>query len=152
NLGRIATLSDELHDDFDITNTIFVGIHYLDRFDRREKYHPDGKQHENYKKFLMNEVIPLIKEQLPINPLGENWALMGDSLAGTLAFLVATQNFNTFDYVIMQSPLVVESVIHAAEKLDLNDDFEIYNTLYLKLNYVGKTNDGKINFMKHNNS
>src|SRR5690625_7097468 len=66
NLVRIATLSDELHDDFDITNTIFVGIHYLDRFDRREKYHPDGKQHENYKKFLMNEVIPMIKEQLPI--------------------------------------------------------------------------------------
>src|SRR5699024_1524911 len=71
-LSRTAILSDELHDDFDITNIIFVYIHYLDRFDRREKYHPDGKQHENYKKFLMNEVIPLIKEQLPINPLGEN--------------------------------------------------------------------------------
>lgn len=150
NLGRIATLSDELHDDFDITNTIFVGIHYLDRFDRREKYHPDGKQHENYKKFLMNEVIPMIKEQLPINPLGENWALMGDSLAGTLAFLVATQNLNTFDYVIMQSPLVDESVIHAAEKLDLNNDLEIYHTIGLNETEVGTTVDGKIDFVTPN--
>src|SRR5699024_6533022 len=118
NLGRIATRSDELHDDFDITNTIFVGIHYLDRYDRREKYHPDGKQHENYKKFLMNEVIPMNKEQLPINTLGENWELMGDSLAGTLALLEATQKLNIFDYITMRSSSVDESLIHPPEKLD----------------------------------
>src|SRR5699024_1894529 len=61
NFGRIATLSDELHDDFDITNTMFVVIQYLYRFDRRENYHLHSKQHTKYKKSLMNEVIPLIK-------------------------------------------------------------------------------------------
>src|SRR5699024_11595473 len=105
------------------------------------EYHPDDKQHENYKKVVMNEVIPMLKEQLPINALGENWALMGDSLAGTLAFLVATQNLNTFDYVIMQSPLVDESVIHAAEKLDLNNDLELYKKIGLLETEVRTTID-----------
>ena len=33
-LGRIATVSDRLHDQFDIVNATFVGIPYKDRFDR----------------------------------------------------------------------------------------------------------------------
>src|SRR5690625_5546930 len=64
---------------------------------------------------------------------------MDHSLAGTLACLVATQNLNTFDYVIMQSPLVDESVIHAAENLDLNDDLEIYHTIGLNETEVNTT-------------
>src|SRR5690625_5883037 len=47
-LGRIATLSDELHDEYEIVNTYFVGIHYIDRYDRLKKYHPDGEQNEAY--------------------------------------------------------------------------------------------------------
>ncbi len=149
NVGRIATLSDSLHDDFAITNTIFIGIHYIDRFDRREKYHPDGKNHDNYKKFVIHEAIPLIKEQLPINPLGEKWTLMGDSLAGTLAFLIAVENQDLFNNVIMQSPLVNEDVIKAAEKLD-QSDLEIYHTIGLKETEVGTTVDGKIDFVTPN--
>ncbi len=149
NVGRIATLSDSLHDDFAITNTIFIGIHYIDRFDRREKYHPDGKNHDNYKKFIIHEAIPLIKEELPINPLGEQWTLMGDSLAGTLAFLIAVENQDLFDNVIMQSPLVNEEIIKAAEMLDLSD-LEIYHTIGLKETAVGTTVDGKIDFVTPN--
>lgn len=150
NLGRVATLSDSLHEDFSITNTIFVGIHYIDRFDRREKYHPDGKEHDNYKKFLVKEVVPLISEQLPINPLGEKWTLMGDSLAGTLAFLIAAENQDLFDNVIMQSPLVNETVIQIANQLDDNSDLEIYHTIGLKETEVGTTVDGKIDFVTPN--
>ena len=43
-LGRVATVSDEMHDDYELSNTVFVGIHYIDRFDRLKKYHPDGEQ------------------------------------------------------------------------------------------------------------
>lgn len=150
NIGKVATVSDKLHDDFAIANTIFIGIHYIDRFDRRDKYHPDGKEHEDYKKFLVKEVVPFITEQLPINPLGDKWTLMGDSLAGTLAFLIAIENQDLFDNVIMQSPLVNETVIDAANKLEIDADLEIYHTIGLKETEVGTTVDGKIDFVTPN--
>lgn len=150
NLGKVATVSDALHDDFAITNTIFIGIHYIDRYDRRNKYHPDGDQHDNYKKFIIKEVVPLVKEQLPINPLGEKWTLMGDSLAGTLAFLVAAENQDLFDNVIMQSPLVDEQVIKIANNLEQNTNLEIYHTIGLKETEVGTTVDGKVDFVAPN--
>ena len=150
NVGRVATVSDKLHDDFDITNTVFIGIHYIDRFDRRDKYHPDGKQQKAYKKFLIEEVVPFVAKQLPINPLGEKWTLMGDSLAGTLAFLTAIENQDLFDNVIMQSPLVNDTVINAAKKLRNNADLEIYHTIGLKETEVGTTVDGKIDFVTPN--
>src|SRR5690625_4564112 len=65
-LGRIATLSDELHDEYEIVNTYFVGIHYIDRYDRLKKYHPDGEQNEAYMKFLTEEVVALIDETIPL--------------------------------------------------------------------------------------
>ena len=150
NLGKVATLSDSLHDDFSINNTIFIGIHYIDRFDRRSKYHPDGDQHNNYKKFLVNEVVPKVKEELPINPLGEKWTLMGDSLAGTLAFLVAAENQDLFDNVIMQSPLVNDQVIEVAKQLKDNTNLEIYHTIGLKETAVGTTVDGRVDFVTPN--
>ncbi|HLR59144.1 MAG TPA: alpha/beta hydrolase-fold protein [Pseudogracilibacillus sp.] len=150
NLGKVATISDKLHDELDITNTIFIGIHYIDRFDRRDKYHPEGEKYENYKKFLVNEVIPFVTEELPINPLGEKWTLMGDSLAGTLAFLTAIENQHLFDNIIMQSPLVNDFVIESAKQLSSNTDLEVYHTIGLKETDVGTTADGKIDFVTPN--
>src|SRR5690625_4771481 len=69
-MGRIATVSDQLHEEDEIINTTFVGIHYIDRADRLKKYHPNGEQFEAYVKFLTQEVLPMLKEKLPLNPLG----------------------------------------------------------------------------------
>lgn len=51
-LGRIASLSDDLHSENKIENTIFVGIHYKDKYDRRNKYHPSGEQQDAYIHFF----------------------------------------------------------------------------------------------------
>lgn len=150
NMGRVATLSDKLHSEFDIVNTIFIGIHYNDRYDRREKYHPKGNMHTAYKQFLIDEVIPVISEELPLNPLGESWALMGDSLAGTLAFLVAIEYLDFFDKVIMQSPLVNKDVLNVADKLPNKADLEIYHTIGLNETNVPTTSDGELDFIKPN--
>lgn len=149
-LGRIATLSDKFHDDYELVNTVFVGIHYIDRFDRREKYHPHGEQHEDYIKFLVHEVVPLVEEHLPINPLGTSWALMGDSLAGSLAFITAVKYPDLFDKVIMQSPLVDDSMIELAKDADDLSSLEIYHTIGLKETSVPTTVDGRIEFVKPN--
>src|SRR5690625_1729245 len=103
-LGRVATLSDQLHESGDLVNTTFVGIHYVDRFDRLKKYHPDGEQFEDYIHFLTEEVVPLLNEIVQLNPLGTERTLMGDSLAGTLALLCSLRHPTLYHNVIMHSP------------------------------------------------
>src|SRR5699024_4255348 len=114
-LGRIATLSDKLHESGVIENTIFAGIHYRDKYDRRAKYHPQGSQHEAYCKFLAHEVVPFLDNALPAYHMNQSRALLGDSLAGTLALMCALAYPHTFGKVMMQSPYVDETVLKAVE-------------------------------------
>ncbi|CDQ40619.1 MULTISPECIES: alpha/beta hydrolase [Virgibacillus] len=141
-MGRIATLSDRLHENEDMTNTIFVGIHYQDKFDRRKKYHPQGEQNQSYTKFLVNEVVPFLDELLPTFHMGQSRTLMGDSLAGTLAFMTAIRYPHTFGNVIMQSPYVDETVLEAANQATNLDAIDIYHTIGSEETKV-TTTDGK---------
>jgi|SRR5690625_3383994 len=145
-LGRIATLSDELHDEYEIVNTYFVGIHYIDRYDRLKKYHPDGEQNEAYMKFLTEEVVPLIDETIPLNPLGVKRTLMGDSLAATLALMTALKFPSLFHKVILQSPFVDDTVIQVAQNSD-NHLLEIYHSIGLLEESVPTTELGKVDFV-----
>lgn len=110
-MGRAATLSDKLHRDNRIENTIFIGIHYQDKYDRREKYHPDGSRQGDYVNFLIREVVPFLDEELPGYHMGRGRTLAGDSLAGTLGLMTAAKFPNIFGNVIAQSPYVDEHVM-----------------------------------------
>ncbi len=149
-MGRIATLSDRLHEAEEITNTVFIGIHYKDKFDRREKYHPSGKQNEAYTKFLVNEVVPLLDDILPTYHMGQSRALMGDSLAGTLAFITALKYPNTFGKVIMQSPYVDETVLDALENAKDIHSIDIYHTIGTDETNVDTTDGKQMDFVKPN--
>ena len=150
NLGRLATVSDQLHDSYDIVNTIFVGIHYKDRFERRERYHPQGKENKHYELFIVEEVIALLKDIVPLNPLGITYSLMGDSLAGTFAFMTAVKHDTIFKNIIMQSPLVNEDVLELAKKSDSISRLNIYHTIGLKESAVPTTVDGEVEFVQPN--
>lgn len=128
-LGRVATFSDRLHEKEEIENTVFVGIHYQNRQDRWNKYHPNGKQNEAYMKFLVQEVVPLLDTLLPSYHMGQSRALMGDSLAGTLALMTAIQYPHTFGKVIMQSPYVNETVLNAVKNAINLQSIDIYHTI-----------------------
>ncbi|WP_100011502.1 alpha/beta hydrolase [Lentibacillus sediminis] len=128
-MGRVATLSDRLHDSAEINNTVFAGIHYQDKFDRRKKYHPSGEQNAAYTKFLVHEVVPLLDEELPTYHMGKSRALMGDSLAGTLALMTAFKYPNTFGKVIMQSPYVDDTVLEAVKEASDIHSVDIYHTI-----------------------
>lgn len=149
-LGRVATLSDRLHDEYEIENTIFVGIHYQDRQDRLKKYHPDGEQHDAYVKFLVHEVVPYLDEQLPTYHMGGSRALMGDSLAGTLAIVVASKYPNTFGKVVMQSPLVDEKVLEIVENAQNLQGIDIYHTIGTNETNVKTTVDPDVDFVTPN--
>jgi len=128
-LGRIATLSDRLQGEGEIENTVFVGIHYKNRDDRRRKYHPTGEQHKAYTNFLIHEMVPFLDEFLPTYNMGYTRTLMGDSLAGTLALVTAFSYPNTFGKVIMQSPYIDETVLNIIKETDLNQTIDIFHTI-----------------------
>lgn len=147
-MGRIATLSDTLHDDGDINPTIFVGIHYQNRYDRWDKYHPEGKQNDTYTSFLVKEVLPAVEDELHITPISR--ALMGDSLAGTFAWMTATSFPSTFQKVIMQSPLVNKNVLIQARNMKQSDQLEIYHSIGLEETEVHTTSGDVTNFLQPN--
>ncbi|MBP2258619.1 enterochelin esterase-like enzyme [Virgibacillus campisalis] len=142
-LGRVATLSDRLHSKEAIENTVFAGIHYQDKYDRRKKYHPSGEQQQDYIKFLIHEVVPLLDDMYPTYQMGRSRALMGDSLAGTLALMTALKYPNTFGKVIMQSPYVDEKVIDAVQNAKNMESIDIYHTIGENETAVGTT-DGSV--------
>src|SRR5690625_3944093 len=148
-MGRVATISDRMHDDYGLVNTVFGGIHYIDRQDRLKKYHPEGEQYEAYKQFLIEEVIPLMNDIIPINPLGTTYSLMGDSLAGTIAFMTAIEYQHIFKKIVLQSPLVDEHVLKAARAIGSNT-LKIYHSIGLKETDVYTSHEGHIDFLQPN--
>lgn len=139
-MGRVATVSDQLHEDGDIEYTIFVGIHYQDRYDRRRKYHPDGEQLQAYIQFVVNEVVPFLDENYQIR---SPRILMGDSLAGTLAFMIASKQPHIFNKIIIQSPFVDQEILQLAENTENLSLLDIYHTIGEAETTV-KTTDGQI--------
>ncbi|ASK60739.1 hypothetical protein CFK37_00205 [Virgibacillus phasianinus] len=149
-LGRAATLSDRLHAQEEIENTVFVGIHYNDKFDRRTKYHPSGEKQDAYIKFLVYEVTPLLDDMLPTYHMGHSRALMGDSLAGTLALMTALRYPHTFGKVIMQSPYVDNKVMDAVRHAKDLHSIDIYHTIGTKETEVDTTDGKKQDFLAPN--
>ncbi len=149
-MGRVATFSDKLHEDAEIENTIFIGIHYKDRYDRLKKYHPSGEQYEAYSKFIMKEVVPLLDDLLPTFHMGGSRALMGDSLAGTFALTMAIKYPNTFGKVIIQSPLVDDVVLEAVENASNLEVLDIYHTIGTNETNVQTTKEPNVDFLTPN--
>ncbi|WLR47513.1 alpha/beta hydrolase-fold protein [Halobacillus litoralis] len=149
-MGRAATLSDKLHKENKIENTIFIGIHYNDKYDRQDKYHPDGKKQGEYVNFLIREVVPFLDDELPGYCMGRGRTLVGDSLAGTLALMTAVKFPNIFGNVIMQSPYVDE---HVKEVVQSTRDFSsltIYHTIGMEETDVETTEGARKNFLEPN--
>ncbi|RKQ32647.1 alpha/beta hydrolase [Oceanobacillus halophilus] len=143
-MGRVATFSDKLHGSEEITNTVFVGIHYKNRNDRRKKYHPDGEEYQAYTQFIVKEVVPLLDDLIPTLFLGKSRALMGDSLAGTFALATAIKYPNTFGKVIMHSPYIDNTMLRLVEETDTDlSSIDIYHTIGTKEDEA-TLSDGKV--------
>ncbi|MCP3026652.1 alpha/beta hydrolase-fold protein [Halobacillus sp. A5] len=149
-MGRAATLSDQLHSEREIENTIFIGIHYYDKYDRQDKYHPDGKKQGDYINFLIREVVPYLDENLPGYSMGRGRTLAGDSLAGTLALMTAARFPNIFGNVIMQSPYVDEHVLEYIQSINDLSSLTIYHTIGTLEKDVTTTDGSRKNFLEPN--
>ena len=142
-MGRVASVSDQLHEDGDIEHTIFIGIHYQDKYDRRKKYHPDGEQQDAYIQFLSQEVVPFLDENFSTLKTGQSRILMGDSLAGTLALMTAIKYPHIFGNIIIQSPYIDQTVLQLVKNTEDLPVLNIYHTIGENETAV-KTTDGSI--------
>ncbi|MBM7553996.1 alpha/beta hydrolase [Thalassobacillus pellis] len=149
-MGRVATLSDKLHEQKQIESTIFVGIHYKDRYDRQDKYHPNGEKQAAYIKFLVNEVAPFLDDEFPGYHMGSGRTLMGDSLGGTVSLMTAIKYPNIFGNVVMQSPFVNDAVMNAVKGSKDLASLAIYHTIGDQETEVETTNGDVKDFLKPN--
>ncbi|GAB4073976.1 alpha/beta hydrolase-fold protein [Barrientosiimonas marina] len=142
-MGRAATWCDELQEQGAITGTILVGIHYSDKWDRREKYHPQGQQSRAYRKFLALEVVPYLDDSFPSLYMAHARTLAGDSLGGSQALMTALTYPHTFGKVIMQSPYVDQSVLDAVKTAKAISSIAVYHSIGTEETAV-ETTDGDI--------
>jgi enterochelin esterase-like enzyme len=129
NLGRIASLTDQLLMERRIRDVIIVGLPYEDKRERWHRYHPDGDFQEAYLRFMTREVLPAVEKQYAVDYLASERFLIGDSLGGSISFNAALRYPHTFGNVIMQSPFVNEAMIGKVKGFDLPSQISIYHSI-----------------------
>ena len=131
-LGGIARLADQLIDDYEIEQTIFVGVPYRDAKDRARKYIPTGDLFDAYIRFLAHELVPYLDKEFSTNQLASSRVLMGDSLAATASLMGVIHYPNIFGKAIMHSPYVDEHVLKKVEDVKHEDSIFLYHVIGLK--------------------
>jgi enterochelin esterase-like enzyme len=92
----------------------------------------------------------MLDDELPTYHMGYTRALMGDSLAGTLALMTALKYPNTFGKVIMQSPYVDETVLEKVKDSDNLHSMDIYHTIGTAETEVKMTDNQTMDFVSPN--
>ncbi|TAA73153.1 alpha/beta hydrolase [Planococcus salinarum] len=128
-LGRVPRVVDELLENREIENIIFVGVPYKSVDDRNNKYEPSGQQHAAYLRFLAHELVPFLDEKYPTYQVGMGRTLIGDSLAATVSMMAALKYPNIFGRVILQSPKVGPEMMEAVSKFNSANAFTVYHVI-----------------------
>lgn len=149
-LGRVPRVVDELLENQEIENIIFVGIPYKSVEDRNLKYEPTGEQHAAYLRFLAHELAPYLDEKYPTYQVGMGRTLIGDSLAATVSLMAALKYPNIFGRVILQSPKVGPEMMEAVEKFLMNNSFTVYHVIGSEETEVKLTNGETADFLTPN--
>ncbi|KYG90848.1 hypothetical protein A0U40_17790 [[Bacillus] sp. KCTC 13219] len=128
-LGSIPRLADELIDNYEMENTIIVGVPYKNVADRQKKYIPSGEQHGAFLRFLAHELVPYLDENYATFQLGQTRGMIGDSMAATAALMATLKYPNVFCKAILQSPYVDELVLEAVANATNYSAISIYHII-----------------------
>jgi len=142
-LGRVSGVMNELIENGDIDDTIFVAIPYKSVQDRRDKYLPSGIKHEAYLTFLTEELLPYLDANYSTEDAPEARTLIGDSQAATISLLAALRHPEKFHHIIMHSPYVNEEVMEIVRKVHNVKDYTVYHAIGKKETEV-RTTDHQI--------
>lgn len=121
--GRIQREYERLRRNDEIQRAIIVGFHYEDVDKRREEFHPQGSRSHKTIQAVGKELLRFIDNTFPTYKVGNARILIGDSLAGSIAFLTALTYPTIFSQVAMLSPhsddTVLERVNHCLQYREL---------------------------------
>lgn len=150
NLGRLPKTLEQLSQSEQIDPTLIVGIPYKDKMERWDKYHPEGKKHHQYVRFLAHELVPFLNEKYPTNHMGLGRILIGDSLGATVSLLTALEYPHTFGKVIMQSPMVNDEVIEKVKQFNQPHLIDLYHVIGKEETAVDTTKGAVADFLAPN--
>lgn len=143
--GKIATKASLLLEKKEISNVIIVGVPYNDIDERYEKYHPNGKKHTAFIRFLAEELVPFLDRNYHTYQLAHGRILIGDSLAGTAVLHALFEYPYTFGKGIVQSPYIHHSTINELRQFSSPEMIKLYHVIGSKETEVtvssGKTRD-----------
>lgn len=135
-LGGLPRLADELIDNYEIEQTIFVGVPYVNAKDRTRKYIPSGDLFDAYMRFLAHELVSYLDEEFSTFGLANSRALIGDSMAATASLMGVCRYPNIFGKAILQSPYVDDKVMEIVEQFNASSSPYVYHIIGLQENKV----------------
>ena len=147
-LGRLASLLDELAANREISDVITVFLP-VDKAKRYDRYHPLGKEHVAYKRFLAEEVVSYVERDFAAHPLGGARTLIGDSLGGVVSLFTALTYPNTFGQVASQSGAFDDSMCTIVENGSSLHQLSVYMEVGTRENAV-ETSRGTLDLLQGN--
>lgn len=127
-MGRMATLLDKLIEEKKLPDLLAVFLP-VDKTKRQSRYHPDGREHLAYRRFLAEEVVSYIDTHYSTHPLGNGRTLLGESLGGVVSLFTALSYPHTFGQVACQSAAMDASLNKRIEETE----FIVPLNLYLEI-------------------
>ncbi|MDY0323454.1 MAG: alpha/beta hydrolase-fold protein [Candidatus Carbobacillus sp.] len=108
--GRIATIAQSAIENGTLPPFYIVSVD-IDLSKRQAWYHPDGAEHEAYRAFFIEELLPNVEKRLPLPDRGMRRVLAGDSLGGTVSYQLVLNRPDLFQGLIGLSTFFPEQLI-----------------------------------------
>ncbi|MDF2684108.1 MAG: yjcH [Brevibacillus sp.] len=127
-MGRMATLLDRMIGEKELPDLLAVFLP-VDKNKRQERYHPDGREHVAYRRFLADEVVSYIDTHYSTETLGNARTLIGESLGGVVSLFTALAYPHTFGQIACQS-IAMDAQLNQRVA---QTAFEVPYTIYLEI-------------------
>ncbi|MGD8189824.1 alpha/beta hydrolase [Brevibacillus ginsengisoli] len=124
-LGRLPSLLDQFSHSRETQDVIAVFIP-VKKEKRTSRYHPEGEEHAQYKRFLAEEVVSYIDRHYSTHPLGHARTLLGESLGGVVSLFTALTYPHTFGQVAAQSGAFSSSLCAKVNEWEISPQLSVY--------------------------
>ncbi|MDN4073646.1 MULTISPECIES: alpha/beta hydrolase [Fictibacillus] len=128
-LGRLASLADEMIQKTEIEEMVIIGISHKRGEDRYHKYHPRGEKHHAYIRFMSLELPSYVHEKFNTFLLGSGMCLLGDSLGGYVSLTCGISFPRTFSKIIVQSPFVSKQFLEDIRSFTAYELLTVYHSV-----------------------
>ncbi|ARJ51449.1 esterase family protein [Staphylococcus lutrae] len=127
--GQIHRVYEKLRKAGEIERAIIIGLHYENVEMRRKEFHPQGEKAGQTVQAVANEILPWIDRTFATYKVGHARLLLGDSLAGSIAFLTALSYPRVMSQVGMLSPYFDDTVKQIFDRCQFKSELNIWHVI-----------------------